>query len=72
MAGRDGPGEVRREVDRREEERLRLDPEAKAAEEARELEAAGWERGDGAKANGRGPEGGRWHVHYQAYLELRR
>ena len=66
------PEEVRREVDRLEEERLRLDPGAKAVEEERELLAAGWEqRGSGPRSIWRGPEGGRWWPHYQAPIELR-
>lgn len=65
--------EIRQEIRRLERERLRLDPEAANAGEVRELEAAGWEqRGDGPKAIWRRPEGGRWWVHYQALIELRR
>ena len=73
------PGEVRREVDRMEDERLRLDPGSaggvseRDAAEVRELEAAGWERrGEGPKRIWRGPGGGRWWPHYQALIELRR
>jgi hypothetical protein len=73
------PGEVVREVRRLKDERLRLATEAaggaseRHAEEARELEAAGWERrGGGARAIWRRPEGGRWFIHYQALIELRR
>ncbi len=79
MGSQRKPGEVEREVRRLKDERLRLATEAaggaseRHAEEARELEAAGWERrGGGAKAIWRGPEGGRWHVHYRALIELRR
>ena len=71
--------EMRREAKRLRDERLRLATGAADgaselhAEEARELEAAGWERrGDGPKALWRRPEGGRWWVHYQALTELRR
>jgi hypothetical protein len=43
------------------------------ADEVRELEAAGWERrGSGPRSVWRRPEGGRWWVHYQALIELRR
>jgi hypothetical protein len=73
------PGEVEREVRRLKDERLRLATEAaggaseRHAEEARELEAAGWERrGGGAKAIWRRPEGGRWWAHHQALIELRK
>ncbi len=77
MRGRTNPGEVEREVRRLKDERLRLATGAggaseRRAEEARELEAAGWaRRGDGPKAIWRRPEGGRWWVHYQAYIEMR-
>jgi len=71
VVGRRLPEEVEREVRRLADERLRLDPEAKAAEEARELEAAGWERrGSGPRSIWRRPEGGRWWAHYQAVIEL--
>jgi len=67
------PDEVRREVDRLRDERLRGAPAPKAADEARVLEAAGWERrGEGPKAIWRKPGGGRWWPHYQALVELRR
>jgi hypothetical protein len=43
------------------------------AKEVRELEAVGWERrGLGPKAIWRGPEGGRWWVHHQVLIELRK
>jgi hypothetical protein len=78
VRGRTNPGEVEREVRRLKDERLRLATGAaggaseRRAEEARELEAAGWaRRGDGPKAIWRRPEGGRWWVHYQAYIEMR-
>ena len=71
--------EVEREVRRLKDERLRLATGAagvareRHAEEARELEAAGWERrGTGTTALWRRPEGGRWWVHYQALTEMRR
>jgi hypothetical protein len=76
---REIPKEVEREVRRLEDERLRLATEAaggaseRHAEEARELEAAGWERrGDGPKAIWRRPEGGRWYAHYQVLDILRK
>jgi hypothetical protein len=79
MVGRTNPKEVEREVRRLRDERLRLATEAaggaseRHAEEARELEAAGWERkGGGAKAIWHKPDGGRWFAHYQALIELRR
>jgi hypothetical protein len=79
VVGRTNPEEVEREVRRLRDERLRLATEAaggaseRHAEEARELEAAGWERrGEGPKAIWRKPGGGRWWPHYQAVLELRR
>ncbi len=73
MGDRRLPEEVEREVRRLEDKRLRLDPGAKAAEEARELEAAGWEqRGSGPRSIWRRPEGGHWWAHYQALIELRR
>jgi len=41
--------------------------------ERRELEAAGWEpKGRGFKAVWRAPSGGRWYVHYQAVIALRK
>jgi hypothetical protein len=76
---REIPKEVRREVDRSEEERLRGASEAaggsseRHAEGTRELEAAGWERrGDGPKAIWRRPEGDRWYAHYQVLEILRK
>ena len=43
------------------------------ADGTRELEAAGWERrGSGPRSIWPRPEGGRWWVHYQALIELRR
>ena len=67
MDRREIPKEVEREVRRLEDERLRH------AEEARELEAAGWKRrGDGPKAIWRRPEGGRWYAHYQVLDILRK
>lgn len=73
MGSRKKPRGVGREARRLEEERLRLDPKAKAAQEARELEAAGWEqRGSGPKSIWRRPGDGRWLAHHQALIELRR
>jgi hypothetical protein len=73
------PEERWREIRRQEDEHRLPAPEAagggseRNAEEARELEAAGWERrGDGPKAIWRKPEGGHWWVHYQALVELRK
>jgi hypothetical protein len=55
------PEEMRREIRRLERERLVLAPAVANAEEARELEEAGWQRrGLGPKALWRRPEGGRW------------
>ncbi len=78
MGSQRKPGEVEREVRRLKDERRRLATEAaggaseRRAEEARELEAAGWaRRGDGPKAIWRRPEGGRGWVPDQAYCELR-
>ena len=66
-------GEVRREVDRLLDERLRLDPGERDAQETRKLEAAGWERrGEGTKAIWRRPGGDRWIAHHLALHELRR
>ncbi|CAA9520942.1 MAG: hypothetical protein AVDCRST_MAG05-3610 [uncultured Rubrobacteraceae bacterium] len=66
-------GEVRREVDRLRDERLRLDPGERDARETRKLEAAGWERrGEGPKAIWRRTRGDRWIAHHLALHELRR
>ena len=67
------PGEVRREVERLRDERLRLDPGKRDAQETRKLEAAGWEgRGEGPKAIWRRPGGARWIARHLALLELGR
>ena len=67
------PGEVRREVDRLRDERLRLDPGERDAQETRKLEAAGGERrGEGPKAIWRRPGGARWIARHLALLELLR
>jgi hypothetical protein len=63
VRGRTNSGEVEREVRRLKDERLRLATGAaggaseRRAEEARELEAAGWERrGEGPRQSGAAPK----------------
>ena len=73
MGSQRNPGEVEREVQRLKDERLRLDPGERDAQETRRLEAAGWERrGEGPKAIWRRPGGDRWIAHHLALHELRR